>query len=132
MRSHRLHYLKAGPGHNSQLMESEGSNGKLQESISSHFLKLMLQLLLFDDVRRELAVRVLNDLTDLTTCITLSPRLLARANRGLPLELARPHSLYAPPTPRRYRRRASAAPALDPPRSLYPRKQEFWLIIYES
>ncbi|KAL5225000.1 hypothetical protein ABZP36_011639 [Zizania latifolia] len=42
-------------GLNSQLMESEGSNGKLQESISSHFLRLMLQLLLFNDFRMELA-----------------------------------------------------------------------------
>ena len=35
----------------SQLMEFEGSNGKLQESISSHFLRLLLQLLLFEDFR---------------------------------------------------------------------------------
>jgi hypothetical protein len=38
-------------GLSSQLMESEGSNGKLQESISSHFLRLLLQLLLFEDFR---------------------------------------------------------------------------------
>lgn len=35
----------------SQVMESEGPNGKLQESISSHFLRLLLQLLLFEDFR---------------------------------------------------------------------------------
>ena len=38
-------------GLSSQLMESEGSNGKVQESISSHFLRLLLQLLLFEDFR---------------------------------------------------------------------------------
>jgi len=40
-----------GRGLNSQLMESEGSGGKVQESISSHFLRILLQILLFEDFR---------------------------------------------------------------------------------
>lgn len=41
-------------GLDSQIMESEGSHGKVQESVSSHFLKLILQLLLFEDFRWDL------------------------------------------------------------------------------
>lgn len=41
-------------GLNAQTVESQGSNGKLQESITSHFLRLLMQLLLFEDFRLEL------------------------------------------------------------------------------
>ncbi|PWZ52067.1 Phosphoenolpyruvate carboxylase 1 [Zea mays] len=53
---------------NSQLMESEGSNGKLQESISSHFLRLLLQILLFEDFRSELAGYAADALLPLLFC----------------------------------------------------------------
>jgi hypothetical protein len=43
--------LRGRGGLDSQLMKSEGSHGKVQESISSHFLRLILQLLLFEDFR---------------------------------------------------------------------------------
>lgn len=55
-------------GLSSQLMESEGSNGKLQESISSHFLRLLLQLLLFEDFRMELAGSAADALLPLILC----------------------------------------------------------------
>ncbi|XP_051186487.1 uncharacterized protein [Lolium perenne] len=55
-------------GLSSQLMESEGSNGKLQESISSHFLRLLLQLLLFEDFRMELAGSAADALLPLLFC----------------------------------------------------------------
>ncbi|XP_066370487.1 uncharacterized protein [Miscanthus floridulus] len=55
-------------GLNSQLMESEGSNGKLQESISSHFLRLLLQILLFEDFRLELAGYAADALLPLLFC----------------------------------------------------------------
>ncbi|KAG8088722.1 hypothetical protein GUJ93_ZPchr0010g8731 [Zizania palustris] len=55
-------------GLSSQLMESDGSNGKLQESISSHFLRLMLQLLLFEDFRMELAGSAADALLPLLLC----------------------------------------------------------------
>lgn len=32
-------------------VDSKGSNGELQENISSHFLRLLLQLILFEDFR---------------------------------------------------------------------------------
>lgn len=51
-----------------QTMESEGSNGKLQESISSHFLRLLLQLLLFEDFRMELAGSAADALLPLLLC----------------------------------------------------------------
>lgn len=41
-------------GLSAQTVESQGSNGKLQESIASHFLRLLMQLLLFEDFRLEL------------------------------------------------------------------------------
>ncbi|XP_044324620.1 exportin-4 isoform X4 [Triticum aestivum] len=55
-------------GLGSQVMESEGSNGKLQESISSHFLRLLLQLLLFEDFRMELAGSAADALLPLLFC----------------------------------------------------------------
>ncbi|KAL6883263.1 hypothetical protein ACP4OV_010677 [Aristida adscensionis] len=55
-------------GLNTQLMESEGSSGKLQESISSHFLRLLLQLLLFEDFRTELSGSAADALLPLLFC----------------------------------------------------------------
>ncbi|VAH16318.1 unnamed protein product [Triticum turgidum subsp. durum] len=55
-------------GLGSQVMESDGSNGKLQESISSHFLRLLLQLLLFEDFRMELAGSAADALLPLLFC----------------------------------------------------------------
>ncbi|TVU30390.1 hypothetical protein EJB05_22006 [Eragrostis curvula] len=55
-------------GLNSQLMEAEGSHGKVQESISSHFLRLLLQLLLFEDFRMELASSAADALLPLLFC----------------------------------------------------------------
>lgn len=55
-------------GLSSQLMESEGSNGKLQESILSHFLRILLQLLLFEDFRMELAGSAADALLPLLFC----------------------------------------------------------------
>ncbi|KAL6641078.1 hypothetical protein ACP70R_019259 [Stipagrostis hirtigluma subsp. patula] len=60
--------LEGRSGLNSQIMESEGSNGKLQESISSHFLRLLLQLLLFEDFRMELAGSAADALLPLLFC----------------------------------------------------------------
>ncbi|KAF3328040.1 Exportin-4 [Carex littledalei] len=42
-------------GLNLQLLESQGSNGLLQASVTDHFLRLLLQTLLFEDFRMELA-----------------------------------------------------------------------------
>ncbi|XP_020259813.1 exportin-4 isoform X1 [Asparagus officinalis] len=47
---------------------SQGSNGKLQESIVSHFLRLLLQLLLFEDFRMELAGSAADTLLALVLC----------------------------------------------------------------
>ncbi|GJN20859.1 hypothetical protein PR202_gb08288 [Eleusine coracana subsp. coracana] len=55
-------------GLDSQLMESEGSHGKVQERISSHFLRLILQLLLFEDFRVELAGSAADALLPLLFC----------------------------------------------------------------
>jgi hypothetical protein len=55
-------------GLSSQLMESERLNGKLHESISSHFLRLLLQLLLFEDFRMELAGSAADALLPLLLC----------------------------------------------------------------
>ncbi|KAG2537518.1 exportin-4-like isoform X1 [Panicum virgatum] len=60
--------LKGRGGLNSQLMESEGSGGKVQESISSHFLRILLQILLFEDFRLELAGHAADALLPLLFC----------------------------------------------------------------
>nr|CAD1836168.1 unnamed protein product [Ananas comosus var. bracteatus] len=55
-------------GLSAQTVESQGSNGKLQESIASHFLRLLMQLLLFEDFRMELAGSAADALLPLLLC----------------------------------------------------------------
>ncbi|XP_073000684.1 uncharacterized protein [Typha latifolia] len=55
-------------GLDTHVMESQSLNGKLQEGILSHFLRLLLQLLLFEDFRMELAGSAADALLPLLLC----------------------------------------------------------------
>lgn len=48
---HYKERLAGKGGLGTHVIDSQGSHGKLQESIVSHFLRMILQLLLFDDFR---------------------------------------------------------------------------------
>ncbi|XP_020678770.1 exportin-4 [Dendrobium catenatum] len=49
-------------------VDSKGSNGELQENISSHFLRLLLQLVLFEDFRVDLTGSAADALLPLILC----------------------------------------------------------------
>ncbi|KAJ3682348.1 hypothetical protein LUZ60_014921 [Juncus effusus] len=58
----------AKEGLSPQILEIEGPNGKLQETVSSHFLRLLLQILIFEDFRTELAGSAADALLALILC----------------------------------------------------------------
>lgn len=65
------HYKERNAGNEglgAQATGSHGSNGKLQDSILSHFLRLLLQLLLFEDFRMDLSGSAADALLPLLLC----------------------------------------------------------------
>nr|XP_010934314.3 LOW QUALITY PROTEIN: exportin-4-like [Elaeis guineensis] len=65
------HYKERNAGKEglgAQTTDSHGLNGNLQDSILSHFLKLLLQLLLFEDFRMDLAGSAADALLPLLLC----------------------------------------------------------------
>lgn len=60
--------LAGNAGLGAHAIDSQSSNGKLQESIVSHFLRMLLQALLFEDFRTELAGSAADTLLPLLLC----------------------------------------------------------------